>query len=213
MRSGGWRMIEYHKIQTVFMRDPKTHKILPGEYSRPEFEMLQDIQWDLSEKIDGMNIRIDYHGDPWRSITYAGRTDRSVIPDELLRYLQADLGYYDLNRLPMEHVTLFGEGFGRKIQAGGDLYGDAQRFILFDVCVNGRWLSREDVKAVAQELGIPVVPASGGTLADMVVLCEHGLDSLIGDRPAEGIVARPAMELLDAHGDRIICKLKTKDFR
>ena len=53
-------MEEYHKIHTVFKRDPVTNfkGLLVGQWSKPEFQILQNIRWDFSEKIDGTNIRI-----------------------------------------------------------------------------------------------------------------------------------------------------------
>ena len=53
-------MKEYHKIQTVFKRDPSTnHKtLLMDDYSLPEFEYLKNNHWIFTEKIDGTNIRV-----------------------------------------------------------------------------------------------------------------------------------------------------------
>ena len=51
-------MEPYHKINTVFERDPGTrHKmLLVGEWQRPEFEYLQDLDWEWTEKVDGCPI-------------------------------------------------------------------------------------------------------------------------------------------------------------
>jgi hypothetical protein len=50
-----------------------------------------------------------------------------------------------------------------------------------------------------------------------VGLCEAGFVSLAAeaepDHKAEGIVARPLEPLYDNRGERLILKLKTKDFR
>jgi hypothetical protein len=40
-----------------------------------------------------------------------------------------------------------------------------------------------------------------------------GLKSQWGDFEAEGIVARPKVDLFDRGGNRIICKIKGKDFK
>jgi hypothetical protein len=45
-------------MQTLFKRDIKTHKIQPGIFSKPEFENIRE--WQFTEKIDGMNIRVEY---------------------------------------------------------------------------------------------------------------------------------------------------------
>ena len=53
-------MKEYHKIYTIFKRNPKTKykTLLEGKYSLPEFEYLKDCIWVFTEKIDGTNIRV-----------------------------------------------------------------------------------------------------------------------------------------------------------
>ena len=56
-------MYEYHKIVTVWERDPETnHKYLKtGVWAEPEFEYLKDCVWLWTEKVNGTNIRITFH--------------------------------------------------------------------------------------------------------------------------------------------------------
>jgi hypothetical protein len=85
--------------------------------------------------------------------------------------------------------------------------------VLFDVKVGSVWLERKNVEDVAKKLGVDVVPVIGsGTLHDMVKFCRDGIISRWGDFRAEGIVARPRVELLDRLGHRVITKLKCIDF-
>lgn len=79
-------MTEYHKIQSVYMRDPdnKFKTFIEGNWSIPEFEYLQDNQWVFTEKVDGTNIRVIFDGD---NIYYGGRTDRAQIPTDLVNAL------------------------------------------------------------------------------------------------------------------------------
>ena len=51
-------MAEYQKIQTLFKRDEK-NIIIPDQFTYPEFEVLKDLKWECTEKIDGTNIRIE----------------------------------------------------------------------------------------------------------------------------------------------------------
>ena len=51
-------MKEYHKIQSIFKRDDKTHKFVVGEWSLPEINYLAHNQWEFTEKVDGTNIRV-----------------------------------------------------------------------------------------------------------------------------------------------------------
>jgi ATP-dependent RNA circularization protein (DNA/RNA ligase family) len=208
-------MTEYHKIQTVFKRDPATkHKtLLEGEYSLPEFEYLADNKWIFTEKVDGTNIRVYYQGG---KITYAGRTDKAEVPPRLLERLNDRLLpqvdrfgeiFHDAD------VCLYGEGYGAKIQKGGSHYRPDQDFVLFDVKVGDWWLLRPDVEDVANNLGIDVVPVVGeGTLLEMVEQAKAGIPSTWGDFQAEGYVARPAVELKTRSGDRLITKIKCRDF-
>ena len=47
--------MEYPKIETLFNRDEK-FKVVEGDYRLPEFENIK--QWDVTEKIDGTNVRV-----------------------------------------------------------------------------------------------------------------------------------------------------------
>ena len=67
---------------------------------------------------------------------------------------------------------------------------------------------------IADKLGIESAPWIGnGTLSEMVEIAREGYTSHWGYFDAEGIVARPVVELLDRFGQRIISKVKANDFR
>ena len=69
------------------------------------------------------------------------------------------------------------------------------------------------VEDIAEKLNIDHVPIIGrGTLPEMVAMARTGFKSRWGDFAAEGIVARPAVELVGRNGRRIITKIKTRDF-
>ena len=207
-------MKEYHKIQTVFKRDSATKfkTLLEGDYSLPEFEYLSENQWVFTEKVDGTNIRIIFDGE---RITFGGKTDNAQIPAFLVakltdRFLPQVEAFKELFS---DGVCLYGEGYGARIQKGGGNYRQDQDFILFDVKIDDWWLQRCDVENVAVKLGIDVVPIIGnGTLIEMVEKARKGFDSTWGNFRAEGIVARPSVELKARNGHRIITKIKCKDF-
>lgn len=196
-------MKPYHKIQSVFKRDEKG-RFLEDRYTRPEFEMLKDIIWEMTEKVDGTNIRVIW--DEESKVSFGGRTERAQIPANLVNKLNAL--FTDGQQ---SHLTLYGEGFGGKIQKGSD-YGDVD-FILFDVRVEDWWLKRDGVEEVADYLEIKTVPiVARGTLAQGIDFCKKGFDSMLKDTPPEGLVLRPVHELYDRSHRRIITKLKLKDF-
>ncbi len=206
----------YHKIQTVFKRDPETKKIIEGEFACLEFEYLAESQWIFTEKIDGTNIRIIY--DPQRDvIKYHGRTDNANTPIYLLEKL-GEIFNPQINHFRKSFpkgVVLFGEGFGARIGKGGGKYiSDGVDFILFDIMIDGWILRRENVEGIAKSFGIKSVPIIGaGNLRAAVSDVKNGFDSQWGDFQAEGIVARPMVDLRARGGNRIITKIKCKDFQ
>lgn len=208
-------MTEYHKIQTVFLRDPETKfkTLLRGQYAEPEFEYLSANEWIFTEKVDGTNIRVMINED---KITFGGKTDNASIPALLLeRLAEHFLRQHDLliEMFP-DGGCLYGEGYGARIQKGGGNYRNDQDFVLFDVKVGDWWLQRSAVEDIAARLSLDVVPIIGrGSLLAMVEIAEAGFNSHWGNFAAEGIVARPKVELKARNGSRIITKIKTKDFQ
>ena len=211
-------MKEYHKIESVFVRDEKTHKFIDGSWRTPEFEYLRGVEWVGEEKIDGTNVRVMWDG---AQVRLGGRTDnaqmyvplldrlRLLFPDEKMREV-----------FPVdEHgsnpgVCLYGEGYGARIQKGGGNYlANEVDFVVFDVRIGEWWLRRADVHDIAVRLGVRTAPeVFFGTLAEAVDIVRRGLKSTWGDFPAEGMVLRPMVDLFGRNGERIITKVKTKDF-
>jgi len=213
--SGGIKeIIMYPKIKTVFTRDPKTkyRTLVEGEFATLEFEYLQSNTWIWTEKVDGTNIRVMFDGN---NITFGGKTDRAQIPAFLVNKLnELFLSQVEVFKRDFpDGVCLYGEGYGAKIQKGGGNYRPDQGFVLFDVKIGEWWLKREDVSDVATKLEIDTVPEVGiGNMHEMVEFVRHGFRSKWGDFQAEGIVARPLVELATRSGSRIITKIKRKDF-
>ncbi len=205
-------MNEYHKINTIFKRDRTTNRIVEGDYSCPEFEFLANNIWTWSEKVDGTNIRVMFNDG---AVTFGGKTDSAQIPAQLV--MRLNKRFLPLSTKMLEvfgcDVCLYGEGYGAKIQKVGGNYRADQDFVLFDCKVGDWWLQRDDVEDVAQKLGLEVVPIIGeGTLHDAIAAAKAGITSTWGDFQAEGIVARPKVELKTRNGHRIITKIKCRDF-
>lgn len=207
-------MKEYEKIETIFSRDENTKRLNENIYRNETVEFLKDIDWEFTEKIDGTNIRVYWDG---HKVSYYGRTDRSVIPNKLMNRL-IELFGGNINEEMFEQkfgetpVLLIGEGYGAKIQNGSS-YREDNDFILFDVLINDNYLSREDVKDIANYFNIDVVPTiMVGTLEDGVNWVKTKPKSKIGTADSEGLVARPLIELKDRCGNRVIVKIKVRDF-
>lgn len=211
-------MKQYHKIQTAYLRNPQTNfkTLLEGEWAKPEFKALKDIDWVCTEKIDGTNIRIMWDG---ANVRFGGKTDNAQIPTILLSALQDTFTNDKMKEVfpDTTDVCLYGEGYGMKIQKGGNYIPDRADFILFDVKIGRWWLNREDVEDIANQLSIDVVPIIGvWKLEEAINYVKEGFTSTISHNKeyiAEGLIMKPSVELFNRQGDRILSKIKYKDFR
>lgn len=206
---------EYSKIPNIFKREMYGgNRLIEGEYATPELEYLSNALWEFTEKVDGTNVRILWDG---YRVSFAGRTDKAQIPKHLLERLNVLFGGETKEELFEQifgktEVILFGEGFGEKIQKGGGLYGDVD-FILFDVWVGGWWLDSVNVTDIAEKFGIRRVPVVfTGTLNDGVQYIRKHPKSKLRDAELEGIVGRPVVQMFSRKGERIMVKIKCRDF-
>ena len=206
--------MKYPKINTIWKRDRnKRFEIIEGDYSKQEFESIKE--WDITEKVDGTNIRVIYENN---SVTFGGRTDNAQIPTFLFLYLQKTFSSSLLSTIfcDTQKVILFGEGYGAKIQKGGGLYRVDSAFILFDVWADGWWLKRDAIENIACELSIESVPSLGTmNMVEAIEFVKSRPLSLISQTPkiAEGIVARSHPLMLFRDGNPIMWKLKVKDYK
>ena len=204
---------EYPKIMSIFKRDENTHYFIDGVFSLPEFEYLKNNFWVWTEKIDGVNMQIDWDRE---TVRFGGKTDNAQIPSSLFNKLQEMFTIEKFKRLYSDmSMCLYGEGYGVKIQSGGKYILDDVNFILFDVLIDGWWLKRESIEDIANKLEIDVVPIVGsGTLMNAVTIIKsRGLKSKWGDFLVEGLVLKPKVELKTRAGDRVITKIKHKDYK
>lgn len=211
-------MIPYIKIETPFERDTDgTKKLIEGKFRNETVEYLKNNKWLCSEKIDGTNIGVVWDG---HKVSFQGRTERAQIPGPLVNKLN-EMFCGTVNEEMFEqkfgemNVTLFGEGYGPKIQKGGGLYRDDVSFILFDVYLPDQnlWLKRDAVEDIAKSFGIDVVDiVLTGTLQEAIDFVKTKPKSHIGTANMEGLVCRPTVEMLDRMGRRVITKIKVCDF-
>lgn len=242
--------MRYPKIDTLFTRGEDFY--VTDQIRRPEF--LTVNKWLVSEKVDGMNIRVslepetivDTHKgtreDTWK-VVVRGKTSKADIPPHLLNFLHDKITVEKMKALwlpskdpetgeeiPQEYpITLFGEGYGQKIQKGGGAYfpsdlskEEAVGFIVFDVLVGDEsWLEWENVKDICKKLDIPHVPyvtMNIDQLDDFIYMVKCKTHSDVaqlngGKRPIEGIVAKSIPQLFNARGERVMWKLKSRDFK
>jgi hypothetical protein len=225
--------MKYPKINTLWKRNEKGI-IIEGNYSCPEFSNIK--LWQVSEKIHGVNIRVEFdvfikNGKvDIFNIKFFGKTDNAEIHPNLIKYLKETFTTERLSKMiiiktkqtgnPKDEsfsVTLYGEGVGPKIQKGGGRYRKDVVFILFDVMVGKWWLEGEDVYDVSQKLSIDCAPTLGlMNEEDIINLVKEGFKSNISEDKeldAEGIVARSFPIMLFKNGKPIYWKLKQNDFK
>lgn len=130
----------------------------------------------------------------------------------------ADSGRYivDTEEVP---VYIYGEFFGKKIQAGGNYDKDKNRFSIFDICQQGWWVPIDMLNDYAEKLGLDVAPYLGQmTIREAELMVTDGFKTHVPgaanpDYIEEGIVARPVVPIKDPRGKRIIVKIKHCDYK
>lgn len=236
---------DYQKINTLFLRD-ENNIIISDTFTCPEFSYLKNCLWECTEKIDGTNIHYDVvvtarttemkTVEMSKDLTICGRTSSAQIPAHLYKKLTeiittasdddsdfVEKAFGDaLVKLRKDgegelRISIYGEGYGVKIQKGGNYIKDDCGFILFDVKVNNWWLSREACEEIAIKLGVPIVPLIGYmTIPEAIEYVKKGFKSTIAENPdydAEGLVLKTPYGLQFRNGQRIITKIKTCDFQ
>ena len=211
-------MIEYQKILTLYKFSMDTYEfvnIIHDEY----VDYLKDLVWLISEKVDGMNIRVHYDG---HRVEWNGRTDKANLPKEVEQLLQTTFGDSEIifeQLFGEKDVILFMECYGGKIQGG--LYGGAERLIGFDVMINGEYIDKRNIEGIFNRFNVPCVEFGEvkglKTVVDMVKdaisspekniskLCEKGTTVI------EGYVCVPKCRIYDNQGNRIIVKIRVRD--
>lgn len=238
--------MKYQKINTLFKRG-ENNLIIPTEFCQDEFNYLKDLKWECTEKIDGTNMRViitpiysqkylenaNVFVDAFTEfkIEFKGKSDDAIIPKHLLAKMQeifteskvyeAFAEHYVLNNGNFEKnlnpIILYGEGYGVKIQKGGNYISNGVDFILFDVKIGDFWLLRDSCEDIARSLNINIVPLVGlMTIPEAIEYVKKGFVSNISENRsymAEGLVLKTPLGLMDRRGNRLITKIKYKDFR
>ena len=209
-------MKEYQKIPTYYKIDSKTHTFSAKVYD-PYVDYLKDLHWIVSEKVDGMNIRVHYDG---HKVEWNGRTDKANLPKEVEELLQNTFGESEVvfeQLFGNKDVILFMECYGGKIQGG--LYGGKERLIGFDIMVNDSYLDKTVIGEIFDKFNVPCVEFyEVAGLHNVVADCRDALvyahiSPLCENRTTviEGFVCVPKCRIYDNQGNRVIVKIKVRD--
>lgn len=166
------------------------------------------------EKIHGTSAHIRWKGNALHFFSGgAGREQFEAL---------FDAGILTATFAAMEHsdITVYGEAYGGKQQGQSRRYGPVLRFVVFDVKIGDLWLAVPEAAKVVQHLGLEFVhyrlvdtdlPALD---AERDAPSEQARRNGVGDdRPREGIVLRPLIEVRLNNGARVIAKYKRDDER
>ena len=118
-----------------------------------------------------------------------------------------------------DDVTIYGEGYGGKMQGMSETYGKELRFVAFDVKIEDKWLSVPSAVHFVSLFGLDFVSfvfcstdlasldAQRDGPSQQAIKC--GIDE---ERMREGIVIRPPEEFTDNSDARVIAKHKRAEF-
>ena len=221
LRSLKWRGEE--KIDGTNIRIEVTPRI---EYV---IDTVNNIEYEETNEILGVHF----------DVTIKGKIDNSQIPSMLKKYMEdnypkekvleaiglkefipvnewVDHKWNDVIDIPK--YTIYGEGYGAKIQKAGENYiKNRVSFVGFDVKVNDIYLLTNNRDDIINKLGAPIAPFIGYfTLDEAIEYVRKGFKSRIAENKdfiAEGLVLRTELGLKNRRGERLIIKIKYKDFQ
>lgn len=228
-----WSCAEFEYLRSLLW--DATEKI-DGTNMRIEVEQHPVLKL-VSDDIIGVEFRM----------SIKGKTDNAQIPPHLDKYMKEtfdeDLVFNALGiekYIPIEKwadhgwcvskddltpvydkiptlYTIYGEGYGMKIQKGGGRYlSNSVSFRGFDVKVNDTYLLRDNAMSVFEKLGCETVPYLGQMTIDEAIekVREGFISEISEDRTlmAEGLVLSSPLGLKNRRGERLIVKIKYMDF-
>ncbi len=209
-------MHNYHKIVSPWKRtDSKSKTVNTEVFSDEYIEMLKDIQWIGTEKVDGENLNFYYDGN---HVSYCGHTDRSEFTGEKKAWLDAlitpEFESIFEQIFGEKEAVIHGELIGPKIQ--GNLYKVPDfTFYVFDICnkTDNVFWKQDVIEHYAQMLGFNRTPVvATGTLDEIAELVKSAPASKVNPGiEMEGIVIRPVKELKNGKNERVIYKVKVVD--
>lgn len=224
---------EYPKIYTLYERNPD-HSINIDKLSRSEFGLINT--WQVTEKLNGRNIRILLKQDG--NIEFSGRRDvkrmSEQIPQKMMDYLsviftpekmQAVFWRYVKGIFQNPEVCVYVEGLGSELATGSGIYcpGKSVSVRLIDCFINPWWIERPLLEEFGRKLGIKctplldtihTLPQTRDDLEKIIKISHVSTEdnnNFLGI--AEGIVARTKPLLFNRKGERLMWKLKFKDFK
>ncbi len=166
------------------------------------------------EKIHGTSAHITWKDGQVRFSSGGSKHETFITLFDIPKLIEA------LILLGHDAVTVYGEAYGGKQQSQKWRYGDKLKFVAFDVRIGELWLAVPQALDVVTKLGLKFVhfakvPTDLAALdAERDAPSEQSRrNGVVGDKPREGVVLRPLIELRGNDDARIICKHKRAEER
>ena len=167
------------------------------------------------EKIHGTSAHVAWRDNSVHFSSGGEKHERFVklFDEPKLRELFAALGH--------DGVIVYGEAYGGSQQGQKWRYGESLRFVAFEVEIGGVFLAVPQAHNVVTKLGLEFVHYVKVSTDLSALDAERDAPSeqakrngvVDSDKPREGVVLRPLIELKDNGGGRIIAKHKRDDER
>ena len=205
----------FQKIKSPFGRkSPKDRMVDESVVSLKWVEAFKGMKFWASEKIDGTSVGIKWDGE---RISFIGHTDKSQFNPRYLEYLQNRFGTPEFESCVEmifgdKPVIIYGEGISKDYNVH---YGFPEgEFIMYDISIdNGKFAERDVVYEVANKLDIKMPFEARMTLDEAIEYVKARPQSVLNSEyKMEGLVLRPMVELYLNNGERVITKIKVKDF-
>jgi len=213
---------KYTKFSSPFVKD--------GKFINTEelVQKLPDGDWIITEKIDGTNIRIIFTKPDEEGNRKCHIGSRKLIlnnADKSSKQYMDCLTEVNLHKLQEyfkdvnSTVIIYGEGYGAGVQKGG-IYSSVKNFRVFDIRIGLAYQDFSHVQKVCVDNQLNLVPivntVNSVNYKDCVVALLNNKNTLIKEGSggaSEGLVYKFEPVLLNKYGERLIFKIKFKDFR
>lgn len=181
-------------------------------YKNQEILMFKECY--AMEKIHGTSAHVGFREGELRFFNGGENRDKflACFDHEELKAKMLELG--------LDNVTVYGEAYGGKQQGMRHTYGNETRFIAFDVKLGDTWLSVPDAANIVNDLGLEFVyyvkiPTTLEAIdaerdSPSIQAKRNGIEE---EKPREGVVLRPLIELRKNNGGRIVSKHKGEKFQ
>ena len=212
---------KYTKFSSPFIKDEKFINTT---------ELSQELpigRWIVTEKIDGTNIRIiltklDEEGN--RNVKIGSRKLILNENDKTSKQYLDCLLDINLNKLKEyfnevdSTIIIYGEGYGAGVQKGG-IYSLKKNFRVFDIRIGNAYQDFNYVEKVCIDNQLNIVPIIENVeeikYSECIKLLKNNKETMIKEGSggnSEGQVYKFEPVLLNKYGERLIFKIKFKDF-